>query len=558
MKEMKNTPRDTHTIKSITIIKMLFFLFLFSSLLAATSYSQVHEEWVQRYNGPGNNLDGANSIAVDAFGNVYVTGWSVGTGTYADYATIKYNTNGVQQWVQRYNGPGAGSSDAISITVDVSGNVYVTGSSWGYDDDYATIKYNTNGIQQWIQRYNGPGNLSDAATSIAVDDLGNVFVTGRTWGNGTSSDYTTIKYDANGVQQWVQTYNGPGNNYDAATSIAVDSSGNVYVTGYSYGSGTGFDYTTLKYNTNGVQQWIQRYNGPGNGADLAFSMVVDGSGDVYVTGQSDGNGTGSDYATIKYNASGVQQWVQRYNGPGNYDDVANAVAVDGTGDVFVTGVSDSDYTTIKYSSSGVQLWTQRYNGPGNGDDEATSIAIDSSGNVYVTGWSNGDYATVKYNTNGIQMWIQRYNGPGNGWDAATSIAVDGSGNVYVTGGSDGNGTSYDYATIKYSQNIGIKRISSEVPDKFVLYQNYPNPFNPSTKIKFEIPLSPLSKRGVGGFVTLKIYDLLGREVANLVNEKLMPGSYEVEWDASNYPSGVYFYKLTANSFIESKMMVLIK
>jgi photosystem II stability/assembly factor-like uncharacterized protein len=93
---------------------------------------------------------------------------------------------------------------------------------------------------------------------------------------------------------------------------------------------------------------------------------------------------------------------------------------------------------------------------------------------------------------------------------------------------------------------------------FSLSQNYPNPFNPSTKIKFQIPLSPLSERGVGGFVTLKIYDILGREVATLVNQQLKPGTYEVEWDGTNYPSGVYFYKLTSGDFSSSKKMVLVK
>jgi hypothetical protein len=127
-----------------------------------------------------------------------------------------------------------------------------------------------------------------------------------------------------------------------------------------------------------------------------------------------------------------------------------------------------------------------------------------------------------------------------------------------------NGTASAY----YYYIMGIKKIVSEIPDKFTLSQNYPNPFNPSTKIKFDIPLSPLNERGVGlpaeataqagGFVTLKIYDLLGCEIATLVNQPLKPGTYEVEWDGTNYPSGVYFYKLQTESFSDSKRMVLIK
>jgi hypothetical protein len=106
-------------------------------------------------------------------------------------------------------------------------------------------------------------------------------------------------------------------------------------------------------------------------------------------------------------------------------------------------------------------------------------------------------------------------------------------------------------------------ISTTIPEEFSLYQNYPNPFNPTTKIRFNI--APLLNQGgvaptqVGdGVVVLTLYDLLGREIATLVNQPLQPGTYEVEWDATNYPSGVYFYKLTAGNFIDTEKMVLIK
>jgi len=103
--------------------------------------------------------------------------------------------------------------------------------------------------------------------------------------------------------------------------------------------------------------------------------------------------------------------------------------------------------------------------------------------------------------------------------------------------------------------VGIKRISSNIPVEYQLYQNYPNPFNPTTKIKFSLPLP--SKGGAMN-VTLKIYDILGRVVATLVNEKLQPGTYEVEFDGSSYPSGVYFYKLTACNFSQTKKLILLK
>jgi hypothetical protein len=108
----------------------------------------------------------------------------------------------------------------------------------------------------------------------------------------------------------------------------------------------------------------------------------------------------------------------------------------------------------------------------------------------------------------------------------------------------------------YNQYIGIKPISSSVPRSFVLFQNYPNPFNPSTKIKFEIPLNKGGQRGLSA--RLVIFDILGREITTLINEQLKPGTYEATWDVSDCPSGVYFYKLTAGDFSETKKMVLIK
>src|SRR5437667_459960 len=133
-----------------------------------------------------------------------------------------------------------------------------------------------------------------------------------------------------------------------------------------------------------------------------------------------------------------------------------------------------------------QEWVARYVGPFN-NDYARSITADGSGNVYVTGnncevGENADCITIKYNSAGVQQWVRRYNGPGDGSDAASAIAVDGAENVYVTGNSTVNGTGYDYATIRYSQPVGINPINSEIPKEFSLYQNYPNPFNASTVI----------------------------------------------------------------------------
>jgi hypothetical protein len=449
--------------KSPGIAGKLFILVILLLASVPAFAQSVDTAWVRRYNGPGNAGDGAYAIAVDGSGNVYVTGGSSGSGTVEDYATIKYYPGGDTAWVRRYNGPGNYYDRAYAVAVDVSGNVYVTGASYGNgtDYDYATVKYYSNGDTAWVRRYNGPGNGADTARAIVVDGSGNVYVAGYSYVSGTNPDYATVKYYSNGDTAWVRRYNGPGNSNDWARVIAIDGSGNVYVTGESVGSGTYDDYATIKYDSNGDTVWVGRYDGPANRWDEGYAITVDGSGNAYVTGWSWGTGTNYDYATIKYYPNGDTAWVRRHNGLGNGADLSYDIAVDGSDNVYVTGWdvgSDGyeDFATIKYYASGDTAWVRRYNGPGNLWDQAYAVAVDSSGNVYVTGASYGngtnfDYATIKYYPNGDTAWVRRYNGPGNAYDYASAIALDDSGNVYVTGQSDGSGSGPDYATIKYVQ-----------------------------------------------------------------------------------------------------------
>jgi len=420
------------------------------------------EAWVARYDGPGHRDDHARAVAVDTSGNVYVTGESWVPGRTDEYATVKYDSAGNMQWLARYSGPTNGPDHAKALAVDVSGNVYVTGHSVGpgLSWDYATVKYDSTGKELWAARYNGPGDSADYANALAIDTDGNVYVTGGSYaalpfarmGENNHTDYATIKYDSEGNEKWVARYNGPGNRDDNARALAVDSLGNVYVTGDSWHT-TNTDYATVKYDSAGIQQWAARYNGfPGNYYDDAHALAVDASGNVYVTGMSR-----HDYATIKYDSAGSEQWVARYNGPGNGFDQASALAVDASGNVHVTGwspgVRSIDYATIKYDSAGTERWIARYNAPGNNADFAKALALDISGNVFVTGHSDAyitgtDYATVKYDSAGNEQWVARYNGLGSQYDVATAMALDHQGNVHVTGYS-WNGSNVDYATVKY-------------------------------------------------------------------------------------------------------------
>ena len=259
------------------------------------------------------------------------------------------------------------------------------------------------GARVWAGRYNGPGRGPDLASALAVSPGGRmVFVTGGSAGIGTGQDYATAAYNAaTGARRWVSRYNGPGSKIDNARSVAVSPSGRVvFVTGSSYGGrGTAADYATVAYNAaTGARLWVSRYNGPRSGNDVAASVAVspDG-GTVFVTGQSAGRTSGTDYATVAYNAAtGARRWVSRYSGPGNGKDAAVSVAISPDGRlVFVTGQSAGppttgiDYATVAYrAATGARLWASRYDGPVGGDDSAVALAVSPSGaTVFVTGQS---------------------------------------------------------------------------------------------------------------------------------------------------------------------------
>jgi hypothetical protein len=251
----------------------------------------------------------------------------------------------------------------------------------------------------------------------------------------------TIAYSSAGVPLWTNLYSG------SATSVAVDGSGNSFVTGFSYSRRGGNEYyVTIAYSSAGVPLWTNLYSGS------ATSVAVDGSGNVFVTGSSADSGGDTDFTTIAYSGAGVPLWTNYYGGRGDAWDSASAMAVDGRGNVVVTGTSG----TIAYSRVGLPLWTNLYSG------SATAMAMAASGNVFVTGISAGfhglDYATIAYSAGGVPLWTNLYNGAVNGDDTPTAVAVDGRGTVFVTGYSAGL-QGYDYATIAYS--AGSKRCRDE-------------------------------------------------------------------------------------------------
>lgn len=522
--------------------------------------SQVIQDWSAVYNGPNNFNDVSNSLVIDNLGNVYVTGYSNVNfiPPNSDYCTVKYNSLGVQEWIAMYNGNANGQDYSNNITIDVLGSVYVTGQSESIAGglDIVTIKYNPAGIQQWVAVFDGSLAVGEKGVKVIVDNSGNIFVGGYVFRGPVttmSDDIVILKYNSSGILQWSTYYNNPANQEDQLTCMAIDELGNIYAAGHSsQGSGINDDYVTIKLNSNGVQQWVKTYNGPGNDDDNISSLVVDKQGNVIVTGYSIGSDTYRDYATIKYTFSGAEQWISRYSFSANVSDNATGIVVDSLGNSYVTGTSSSAAATVKYNSLGIQQWAARYEGA-----TSSGIVIDNLMNTYITGESfsfpNGQECTIiKYNSFGVQKWINKYKFNNNTGNSGRDIKIDNSGKVYVTGSTYATvPNNYDFLTLKYSQEpTNTNSVQNQIPNKFSLEQNYPNPFNPVTNIEFS-----LSEKS---YVTLKIFDVRGKQMQELVNQNFAAGKYRYDFNAESLPSGTYFYKLETEKYSEVKKMILLK
>jgi hypothetical protein len=453
-------------------------------------------EWLQWIDGGGTDI--IRSVVADSAGNLYICGYSNTTGTsilfggsgstFTKPATTggaafigKLDSSGIPQWLQWIDGVGT-DENSYSVTTDFSGNVYVSGHSnttgtsilFGSSGSTYTkpattgeavfiAKLNSSGVPQWLQWIDGTGT-TEQGYSVVIDFSGNVYVGGFSNTSGTSIQFgnnstypkpATVgdagfiaKLDSSGMPQWLQWIDGPTSGNDRIWSSAIDSSGNVYVCGYSDTTGTsilfsGTSYTKPsttsqavfigKLNSSGILQWLQWIDGAGT-TEQAWSVTTDFSGNVYVSGYSNTTGTsilfGSSGSTFtkpgttgnagfigKLNSSGVPQWLQWIDGGGAEE--TRSVTTDFSGNVYVCGNSNTTGTSIRFGtsgtyakpattaiavfvakldSSGVPQWLHWIDGTGS--EETYSVATDSSGNVYVTGYSTTTGTSILFGSSG--------------------------------------------------------------------------------------------------------------------------------------------------------------
>lgn len=412
-------------------------------------------------------LQYAKAMAVDSGGNVIVAGY-MNNGTNNDYMLAKFKADGSGlAWDPVYYN-GTGDDAATAVAVDASGNIILTGTSWnGINNDIRTIKYNgATGAVLWGHTYNSGGN--DTATSLAIDSSGDIYVAGYAANGTAKDDFLVIKYPSAGsTPAWVELSDDSAypQNDNRILSITAGING-IAVTGYSSKGGADFDILTRAYGFDKtlVREW--RYASPGSGDDRGIAVRMDSIGMVIVTGYATNAAGNTDIYTGRYNpANAAPVWEKMYDG-GGYDE-ARGVWVDTDGDVYVTGLTttlagNEDFFTARYrAADGTLIWKSVFDDGNGSTDIPVAVVVDGAadGGVFVAGYtnvsSNEDYMTLKYRKdNGSLLWEKLWNGSSNKNDRPIGIALEPATaphprNVILAGWSDDSSTMYDFVTLKY-------------------------------------------------------------------------------------------------------------
>ena len=365
---------------------------------------------------------------------------------------LSASDSGTVEWYQTWGG---GLDEfCFGVAVDSVDNIYVTGETG--NGDMVLVKYNGSGVQQWNRTWGGIG--TESGRGIAIDSLDNIYISGETgsFGDGGGDNLFLVKYNSSGTQQWNSTWGGDGGEY--GFGVAVDSLGNIYLSGETESFGEGMsDLFLVKYDSSSVRQWNITWGGIDS--DSGRSIAVDSSNNVYVGGTTLSFGTGGvDIVLIKYDSSGVKQWNHTWGGAN--DEYGTGVAIDSLDNIYVTGATgNGDMVLVKYDNSGTQQWNRIWGGIYY--DRGRDVAVDSSDNVYLTGetWSYGagmvDLFLMKYTNSGTLLWYQTWGG--GDLDTGIKLELDSLNNVYIGGqtGSFGAG-GYDILLVKFSVEVSGK------------------------------------------------------------------------------------------------------
>jgi len=422
----------------------------------------------------------------------------------------------------------------------------------------------------WSQHYASPEGLNEAALAIACDSQNNAFFAGRATVGTQGDQMLTMKLDAdNGVIMWSDFRGGDAGLDDIAWDIVVGPDDHPVVTGYVISdSGDAFCLTRKLNNFNGNVLWSRQVPGALDNSTVRSSWLalMDG-GDVVMCQRS--WGTGYDTILQRYAANnGDTVWATVYDGPTGGGDDPQAMIRDAAGNLLVAGVQDSDFNynfmVLKFDGSdGSLIWdADGYDGPGGGWwDVATCIAEGTDGTVIVSGLSDGsttgtswDMTTVGYDpVMGEELWAHRWDGPAGTSDEVRDVAVNAAGQIFVTGYGYDEYSGKDMVTL--CLEIPGTSPVSDLPGFLARLQAWPNPFNPQVNFDFYLPRT--------ADVRLAVFDVRGREVAVLLDERLESGQHRAHWDGRKgdgrkAASGVYLAVMDNGTGRSSRKIVLAK
>eukprot|EP00053_Salpingoeca_punica_P020724 m.212262 g.212262 ORF g.212262 m.212262 type:complete len:485 (-) comp19943_c0_seq1:337-1791(-) len=455
-------------------------------LLVMVVAAAVHLTHAQNNAGVGLDEQGNLLVSSEAGKTVFVNGVNVTSllerlealeRVAASTTTTTATANGTLVWVRTLGG--AGAEGGYSVATDSAGNAFITGYTTSAslngsvntgNQDAFVAKYSSSGALVWVRLLGGTS--TDQGNGVATDAAGNVFVTGDTFSatlNGSNAnagdqDAFLAKYSNNGTLLWVRLLGGNGS--DGGGSVATDSAGNAFLTGYTFSAtlngstnAGGQDAFVAKFSNNGTLMWVRLLGGSGN--DVGSSVATDSAGNINVAGFTNSatlNGSTSAGSTdafiAKYDNNGSRLWVRLLGS--NTSDVVFSVATDSTGNVFVAGhtfsasingsntnAGGADAFVGKYDNSGSLLWIKLLGGAGT--EQGNDVATDVAGNVLVTGYTTsatlngstittigaGDVFLAEFNSSGSLQWIRILGEAGA--DEGRSVAIDSAGSVFVAG-----------------------------------------------------------------------------------------------------------------------------
>lgn len=438
-----------------SILHLLFFIPLFLS----SQSTQYLESWITTGGTADNFFNNIVSIT-NTSNDIYVANSELNSYGHYDLLLTKYDKLGTAYWSSTFNLTTQGDVIPGGITLDSNGDVLITGTAFNGANNYDLfiVKYNASGSLLWNKTYNGAASFYDTGKSVITDSNNNIYVTGGSFESLTHSDVVTICYNSSGIQQWIKHFDG-NNFHDGGATLLLLNANTLAVSGPTQTSNNHWEYAVIQYDTGTGNELFSTITiASGSTMDEFTALAIDQNENIYLTGSVKDAVTGFfDFKTYKLDSNLQILWEKTYGGIAGKDDMARAIDVDASGNVYVTGWSsngsNNDFLTLKYNSSGNLLWDKRFDNKS--EDEANDLILNDQGELFVTGsttkFDKKDFYTILYDTNGNELWSATYNGIYNKDDIAKTMKIDEEGNLLVSGHSQ-ELLKTTYLTVKYNRH----------------------------------------------------------------------------------------------------------